>query len=244
MTSFCNDVADWLITGGDLSLAFDLTEKTGEETAQELIARGVTHVLDVRSEWTDAKVWASVDPTIQYCHAPIVDSHSHYVGESWYRAVEDFVEKFWLESHEGDKLYVHCHMGINRGTSAAMLALLTVDETLDPYDAFLLVREARPIAGLVYAEQVGRRHLKNQGLPVAEFNAKMRDYWSSDRIKEVNRGIAYYRTQEGGTIKVGGQTRLACPVGLQNPQETHRVKWNSGNPICLDCETLAVSVPA
>lgn len=238
VTDFCNDVTEWLLTGGDLSLAQDLTGKQAAYTVADLVARGVTHVLDVRSEWSDVKVWADLAPDVKYCHAPITDSHSHFVGEHWYRKVEEFTEGFWLDSHEGDVLYVHCHMGINRGPSAAMVAMLALDETLDPYDAFLILREARPVAGLIYAEQVGRRHLKNLGKPVAEFNAQMKSYWTSDRIKEVNRGIAYYRSAEGGTIKVGGNPTIACPTG----NATHRVKWNSGNPMCLDCDAVAVFV--
>lgn len=241
---YCNDVTSWLTTGGDLSLAADLTGNNPEVTIAELIGRGVTHVLDVRSEWTDADLWGQVAPGVRYCHAPIIDDHSHFCGESWYKAVEGFVSDFLANAKPGDRLYSHCHMGVNRGTSAAMLALLVENPDLDPYVAFRIVREARPVAGLVYAEQVGMRHLKNRGRPVVEFKKAMRDYWTADRRTSVNRGIAYYRTQEGGTLKVGGEPVLTCPVlvsvpGTLNP---HRIKWNSGTPVCMDCGSLAVSV--
>lgn len=243
MTDFCNDVNDWLITGGDLSLAQDVTGRSPEATALALIERGVSFVLDVRSEWSDAGVWQDVDPSVQYCHAPIIDSHRHKPVEAWYGAVEDFVERFWLESGEGDRMYVHCHMGINRGTSAAMLALLTVDPLMDPFDAFLAVREARPVAGVVYGEHVGMRHLRDDPEGQAEFLRKWNNYWTPALIQSVNRGIAYYRTKEGGTIKVAGQPVLVCPAALKHPDSglTHRIKWNSGQPVCMDCGEFAVS---
>ncbi len=203
MHDYCDDVTDWLTVGGDLDLARDMTGLDHDVTIESLVQRGVTHVLDLRSEWEDERIWKILAPDVAYCHAPITDSHSHYVAESWYAKVEDYVEQFWLDSHDGDRLYVHCHMGINRAPSAAMLALLTVDPELDPYAAFLQIREARPSAGLIYAEQVGRRHLKLRGEPTVEWERAMRAYWTGDRVREVNRGIAYFRTQEGGTKAIG-----------------------------------------
>jgi dual specificity phosphatase 3 len=204
--SYYNEVNDWLLTGGDLSLAEDLTGKQPEETARSLIEQGVSWVLDVRSEWTDADVWKKVDPSVRYCHAPIIDRWGHRPNESWYLAVEDFVGRFLNADEPGAKLYTHCHMGINRGTSAAMLALLTENPALDPYDAFLAIREVRPIAGLVYAGEVGRRHLVKQGdLEAAKaFPKRLEDYWqwNPELSAAVNRGIAYYRSKEGGTLVV------------------------------------------
>lgn len=244
MAEFCNDVNDWLITGGDLDLAADVTGKLSFETIYDLVDRGVTHVLDVRSEWTDAEDWEEFAPDVWYEHAPIIDQWGHQPKEEWYLAVESFVRHFLAWAPPGAKLYTHCHMGINRGTSAAMLALLTADPDLDPYDAFLAIRDVRPIAGLVYAEEVGKRHLRNRGAEPAElalFAKELNDYWSwnPELTAAVNRGIAYYRSKEGGTIKVGGQSVLQCPVALD-----HRVKWNSGNPTCLDCGALAIPVPS
>lgn len=204
MDEFCNDVNDWLTVGGDLDLAQVLTKTSRMDVVESLVAeRGVTHVLDLRSEWTDAEVWRTLAPSVVYRHAPITDSYSHFVGESWYTAVEEFVERFWLTTEGSPRMYIHCHMGINRAPSAAMLALLTLDYDLDPFEAFLQVREARPVAGLVYAEQVGRRHLRNLGKPVAEFDAAMKAYWTQDRIRAVNRGIAYFRSEERGTVQAG-----------------------------------------
>lgn len=242
MNSFYNDVNDWLSTGGDLDLARDLTGLEPAATVKVLRDHGVTHVLDVRSEWEDRALWVAGGLAPEnYVHAPITDNQNHRPAESWYQAVEGFVERFWLDSSEGDRLYVHCHMGINRGTSAAMLAMLTVNPLMHPFDAFQQIREVRSAAGLIYAEHVGARHIINSSgrFDQCEFVKTMETYWTPERIREVNRGIAYYRDAEGGTIKVGGKSALACPTNA-----AHRVKWNSGDPRCMDCDASAVSVSA
>lgn len=249
---FYDDVNDWLSVGGDLDLARDLTGRDFAATIAHLRGRGVTHVLDVRKEWNDKSVWVKAGlPEANYAHLPIEDSWRHTPAEAWYQGVTDFANRFWDESVTGDRLYVHCHMGINRAPSAAMLALLAVED-VHPMQAFLRIREARPIAGLVYAEAVGIWHLLNEEgiddlsmsdeLPesVVTFSQAMSDYWTPELEVEVGRGIAYYRSKEGGTIKVGGQTVLDCPNNSKD--QPHQLKWNGGDPICLTCHAKPVQV--
>lgn len=215
MNYFFDDVNDWLSTGGDLDLARDLTGQDYATTITQLRAQGVTHVLDVRSEWDDKAEWVAGGLASEnYLHLPITDSRYHVPPEDWYVGVTDFVQQFWLDSNVGDRLYVHCHMGINRAPSAAMLALLAVDPLMHPMDAFMQIRSARPAAGLVYAEAVGIWHLLNveggdelttdSELPesVVLFSAAMDAYWTPEMLREINRGIAYYRSAEGGTLVV------------------------------------------
>lgn len=218
MHTFFNDVNDWLSVGGDLDLARDVTGQDFMTTIAALQAHGVTHVLDLRSEWSDKPEWVRAGLADEnYAHVPIIDHWGHIPDEDWFAGVESFVEKFWLNSAEGDRLYVHCHMGINRSPSAAMLALLTVDPLLTPMDAFMQVRAARPVAGMVYAEAVGIRHLLNvegvtaddlatgeMPISVVVFSAEMRNYWTPELRQACNRGIAFYRSQEGGTKVVTG----------------------------------------
>lgn len=214
MESFYNDVNDWLSVGGDLDLARDVTGQEYAVTIDRFLDRGVTHVLDLRIEWSDKPEWVKAGLSAEnYAHVPIDDRWGYIPDESWFAAVEDFVQGFWLNSFDGDRLYVHCHMGINRAPSAAMLALLTVDPLLSPLDAFMQIRAARPVAGLVYGEAVGIRHLLNvEGvtaddlaaageLPpsVVLFSHALNTYWTPELRRECNRGIAFYRSQEGGT---------------------------------------------
>lgn len=211
MSTFFNDVNEWLSVGGDLDLARDVTGNGYPTTIAALRAHGVTHVLDLRSEWSDGPEWIRAGlPAENFQHSPITDSWNHVPSEDWFSEVEDFVEKFWLNSAEGDRLYLNCHMGVNRAPSAAMLALLTVDPLMTPMDAFMTIRRARPIAGLVYAEAVGVRHLLNvegvtltmdDELPasVRLFSLALANYWTPELRQTIRQGIAYYRDQEGGT---------------------------------------------
>ena len=48
------------------------------------------------------------------------------------------------------KVLVHCHMGINRGPSMAYACLLMLGH--DPIEAMTMIRSARPIAAIGYAE--------------------------------------------------------------------------------------------
>lgn len=216
MHTYFNDVNDWLSVGGDLDLARDVTGQTLGEIIAQLRDHGVTHVLDLRSEWNDAPLWRAAGfPPENYRHAPIIDSWRHVPPESWCEEVEGFVEKFWGETGTGERLYIHCHMGVNRAPSAAMLALLTIDPDMSPMSAFLKIRSVRPIAGLVYAEALGIRHLLNQegveltedmSLPesVVTFSRAIEEYWEQPGLAEsVRRGIAFYRSAEGGTVEQG-----------------------------------------
>lgn len=210
-----NDVNDWLSVGGDLDLARDVTGKEYEETIHNYLLHGVTHVLDVRSEWEDKREWVAGGlRASHYCHAPVIDSWNHTPSETWAAEVEAFVADFWLNSAHGDRLLIHCHMGINRAPSAAMIALLTVDPEMTPQESFLRIRGARPQAGLVYAKAVGIRHLFNQlgiedftaddELPaeVVEWSRWLNSYWTPNLHEDVRRGIAYYRDASGGTYEV------------------------------------------
>lgn len=216
MHAYYNDVNDWLTIGGDLDLAEDVTGQTYAETIDDLVAHGVTHVLDLRSEWEDERAWLFCAPAVVWRHNPVIDKWGHIPDEKWFTNTENFVQHFQSNMVLGDRLYMHCHMGVNRAPSAAMLALLTVDPDLDPYDAFMQIRQAREVAGVVYAEAIGIRHLLNvggvttedlttHGLPddVVAYSHAIKSYWTPERREERRIGIAWYRDQAGGTLEVG-----------------------------------------
>lgn len=193
-----DDVNDWLTVGGDVELAEACAGQNYRDTVDELLAHGVTHVIDARSECCDSDLWYEAGlPLANYCYAPIVDQRGFVPPEAWFQDVENFVRRFVAKYSEGDRLYVHCFAGVNRGPSVAMLALLTVNPDLSPMEAFLQVREARPVAQLIYAEHIGMRHLLNtkgltaddlvDGLPseVAAFRESVQTYWSPSQRKRV-----------------------------------------------------------
>jgi protein-tyrosine phosphatase len=217
VNEFYNDVNDWLSVGGDLDLAADVTGQTYAETIRQLTAHGVTHVLDLRVEWSNASTWEQMGlPAENYCYAPITDSWRYKPEAEWYAAIEEFIGEFWMNSAEGDRLYVHCHMGINRAPSAAMLALMLV-EAMHPWEAFLAIREARPVAGLVYAEAVGSRFFENDPEGLRDFQRLVNDYWTPELNASVRRGIAFYRSKEGGTIEEGRITGAPLSQPSINP---------------------------
>lgn len=195
VTSYFDDVNDWLTVGGDLDLAYSLTGQEDDESIWLLREHNVTHVVDLRAEWCDAEAWveAGLHPE-NHCYAPIVDWWRHAPDEDWFRTIEDFVAKFWANSYDGDRLFVHCQMGINRGPSAAMIALLTIEPGMHPYEAFLMVRAARPASGLVYADVVGARHIAmSEGLgEVVDYAKMITDYWSPETVRHPTAGLAAY----------------------------------------------------
>lgn len=196
-----DDVNDWLTVGGDLDLAYELSGRSFVDTVWGLRDHGITHVLDLRAEWCDKDAWVYAGlPAENHCYAPIVDWWEHAPDEGWFQVVEEFVERFWHESYEGDRLYVHCHEGVNRAPSAAMIAMLTVEPTMHPYEAFLRVREARPAAGLVYADVVGARHIamSTELGRIDEYVQMICDYWAPETIREPSAGAVRFLDAEAG----------------------------------------------
>lgn len=196
-----NDVTEWLSVGGDLDLAEDLTGKDCAEVIDELLAHGVTHVLDLRIEGEDAEVWEQHGlPAVNYCWAPIFDSRDYVPDAEWFDEVERFVDSFWRAAQPGDRLYVHCAMGINRGPSGAMIALLLTNPTLSPFDAFLQIRQVRPAAGVVYAKYVGIRHIIREASgwdgdtdsevyrKIVDYTEALQTYWTPERIAAARSG--------------------------------------------------------
>lgn len=136
-----NWVTDDLATGGDLSYADDKAIQQAIEIAE---VHEITRVIDLRIEDNDDAVW-KLFPTVTYLHVPTNDAWGHVVHHS----VFDIAVAACRNMGPGEKALLHCHMGINRGPSAAYAVLL--DRGMDPIEAFDLIREKRPQAGLAYA---------------------------------------------------------------------------------------------
>ena len=131
-------------TGGDLPGA------TGDASAHigDWVDAGITHVVDNRIEWSDEELVGRVAPRIRYLHNG-ADDAGQRMPDVWFdRAVRFAVDARTAERSAG--VLLHCHMGINRGPSAAYALLLCLGE--DPVDAIDLIRTKRPIAAVGYAE--------------------------------------------------------------------------------------------
>ena len=147
-------VADRLLVGGDLDL-FDNAK--AERQRDELIEAGVTHVVDCRIEWDDAKAWQGSG--VRYVRAPIDDAGQR-VPPDWFEVMVVRVLE-WLDDPRATVL-THCHMGVNRGPSLGFAVLLGLGH--DPVEALRAIQEARPIAYAYYAEDAVEWWIERAGL--------------------------------------------------------------------------------
>ncbi len=183
-------VTDQLLVGGDFD-TFD-RERAAEQVA-ELLELGLTHVLDVRLEWDDTALLAELAPEVSYRHDGIDDAGQRVPG-AWFEELTDWAVDA-LDDPDA-RLLVHCHMGVNRGPSAAFAILLRLG--WDPFDALDAIREARPIAYIAYAEDVLVWHHDRHG---ATDEARARDRalleeWRNDHGLDMRAVIRRIRTDE------------------------------------------------
>jgi protein-tyrosine phosphatase len=142
-------VTEDLLIGGDLDYR---SRPMAERQVRELHDAGVTHVIDVRVEWSDEDWVVELLPGLTYFHHGIDDAGQQVPGE-WFQDGVDFA----LEALEGGgKVLSHCHMGINRGPSLGFAILLA--QGWDAVDALDAIRRVRPIAYVAYAEDALRWH--------------------------------------------------------------------------------------
>jgi dual specificity phosphatase 3 len=183
-------VTDRLLIGGDLD-AWD-----GELAVRqllELLDLGVTHVLDVRVEWSDEELVAQLAPQVSYLHLGIDDAGQR-VPDSWFERVAG-----WGVAALADPsatVLAHCHMGINRGPSAGLAILLATG--LDLQDALDAIRTARPFAFTDYAEDALRWHHRRNAAPpdVRRRDREVLARWRADDQLEVGEVIRLKRAED------------------------------------------------
>ena len=132
-----------LATGGDLPP----NRLDAVRVLQEWRALGITHLVDNRFEWNDDDLVAEHCPEIHYLHHGVDDAGQH-MPDWWFDLGTEWVQGALEDA--GAKVLVHCHMGINRGPSLAYACLLMLGH--DPIEAMTMIRSARPIAAIGYAE--------------------------------------------------------------------------------------------
>jgi dual specificity phosphatase 3 len=141
-------ITDQLWIGGDLS-SYD--EELAGRQLRELVEHGLTHILDVREEWSDEEQVAREQPQLHYLSHGIPDLGQE-VDADWFDDAVDFALEALTEP--GNVLLAHCHAGINRGPSVGFAILLALGH--DPIDALELIRRERPFAMIAYAEDALR----------------------------------------------------------------------------------------
>lgn len=136
-------VTPQIATGGDLPPFWD-DLVPAVKAWQEL---GITHVIDNREEWSDEDVVAQLAPEIAYLSNG-VDDAGRGQPDHWFDDGVAFARDALADP--AAKVLIHCHMGINRGPSLTYAVLL--DHGYDPVEAIDVIRTARPIASVLYAE--------------------------------------------------------------------------------------------
>ena len=122
------------------------------------VDEGVTHILDLRIEANDEQLVSTVAPQLTYFWHGADDAGGKQ-GDEWFAS--GVAAGLVALADPKAKLVVHCHMGVNRGPSMAYALLLA--QGMGPVEAMVAIREARPIAAAIYAEEALEWHLREQG---------------------------------------------------------------------------------
>jgi dual specificity phosphatase 3 len=146
-----------LAVGGDLD-SYDRPRALMQLV--ELVHLGITHVVDVRSEWSDAELFAHSAPEVRYLHHGMDDA-GQSVPPEWFKRAVSWIEAALAEAPQAVVL-AHCHMGINRGPSLGFAVLLA--QGWDPVAAIAALRAARPKANVWYAADALDWHQARTGV--------------------------------------------------------------------------------
>ncbi|PFG18023.1 dual specificity protein phosphatase-like protein [Propionicimonas paludicola] len=138
-------VTQRIAVGGDLSANFELARRQ----LAELSEAGITHIIDLRAEWTDESLVRRWEPGIRYLYHPVDDDGAVIPGR-WFDGVVEWARQALADPEA--KLLVHCHMGVNRAPSVVLAILLDAGMGVRP--ALEAIRTARPVAAIDYAGSV------------------------------------------------------------------------------------------
>ena len=183
-------VTPHLAVGGDLATYDD--DLAGRQLA-EIDSLGITHIVDVRIEWSDAEAFAEALPRVSYLHHGMDDAGQAVPLEWFERAVS------WIEAAGPDAVVLtHCHMGINRGPSLGFAVLLA--QGWDPVEAISAIRRARPQANVWYAADALTWHQQRTGtsLTVAAQQHAELAAWRDANPLDVVRLIRQIHAEERG----------------------------------------------
>jgi hypothetical protein len=172
---FCA-ITPWLALSGDLDTT---VASNAERQLTEWVDNGVTHIVDLRGEWNDDEFVAEYSPVVSYHWLGTHDSGGHQTDE-WY---EDGLEVYRSVRAADGCAMVHCHMGINRGPSMGFRWLL--EAGIDPVEALDLIRGARPIAGIIYADSALDHFHRTTGVDsavAAVQREEVREWFRNDTV--------------------------------------------------------------
>lgn len=183
------EVNEWLVVSGDLPPH----EAEAEALLEHWSGLGITDIIDLREEWTDAELVAQIAPHLNYHHLGTHDDGG-WQEDHWFDAGLDVIREVRAR---GGRAIVHCHMGVNRAPSMAFRMLL--DAGHEPTEALAMIRTARPIAAIIYADAAMSHHLRSAGAERSEIDAAKREVnqWLTDNRVDTYWVISRIRRAEG-----------------------------------------------
>ena len=147
----------------------------------EWVMAGITHIVDLRGEACDADDVARHAPHITYTWLGTHDSGGNQ-DFSWFDEGVTAITRAMKDSDA--RVVVHCHMGVNRAPSMAYAALLQLGYGIE--DGLHAIRDARPIAKILYADSAVRWFADRDGWAEAfRIDAESR-VWAWHRDNEVD----------------------------------------------------------
>lgn len=154
------------------------------------VAAGITDIVDLRGEWTDEEFVDRYAPGVIYHW---LGTHDDGSGQSddWFESGVEIALQALADPVR--KVMIHCHMGVNRAPSMAFAVLLALG--VDAVEALEAIRNSRPIAAALYAQDAVAWWHRHAGSPATATRADCRRvrtwmaahpvdvYWIIDRIR-------------------------------------------------------------
>jgi hypothetical protein len=161
-------VTDQLAVSGDLSSRKEhaLAQlRTWEEA-------GITDVFDMRGEADDSEFIHSHSAITSHWFG--IDDNGGTRSDVWFDALT--TQALAVLTDPTRRALVHCHMGVNRGPSALYAILLHLG--WDHVNALRHIRDARPIAGIIYAADAASWKARRDGLDSETVQSRIDDVQS------------------------------------------------------------------
>ena len=205
-----------LAVGGDLD---EISRHRARAQLDELVCHGITHILDLRIEYSDEELVADLAPSISYLHLGVDDAGQRLPGE-WFDAGIR-----WLNdamAHPDTKALVHCHMGINRAPSMAFAYLLNQGRSVR--DALDTIRRARSIAVIDYAADALDWHHTRTGASASRRASDQAalDAWRADNLIDMEQTIRGVRGDEVRRSTSADLARMFTKFGNDDQADGYR----------------------
>jgi hypothetical protein len=161
-------VTDQLAVSGDLSSRKEhaFTQLSAWEEA------GITDVFDMRGEADDSEFIYSNSTITSHWFG--VDDNGGTRSDAWFDALT--AQALVVLTDPTRRALVHCHMGVNRGPSALYAILLHLG--WNHVDALRHIRDARPIAGIIYAADAASWKARRDGFDSETVQSRVDDVQS------------------------------------------------------------------